>query len=270
MSMIKLTDSEFVQFVEYMHKNYGINLEKKRALIEGRLSNLIEQKGMKTFSEYLNLIKRNNTDEITNLLNKLTTNYTYFYREDEHFKFLRDVVLPEAEKNLKMKNLCIWSAGCSSGEEPYTVAMVVEEYFGIKRAMWNIQIIASDISNKVLSKAKEAIYPEESLKMLPPTYKTKYFDKLPDGNFQVKKKIKDRITFKVFNLMSPIMDRAKYDLILCRNVMIYFDQQTKTSLVERFYNATKPGGYLFIGHSESIQRNETKYKYIIPATYKKV
>lgn len=267
--MVKLTDSEFLSFVEYMHKNYGIDLSKKRILIEGRLSNLIEKKGMKSFSQYLESIKKNNKEEITMLINKLTTNYTYFYREESHFKYLKDFILPFEEKNNKLKILNIWSAGCSSGEEPYTLAMVIDDYFKFTGLQWKIQILASDISENVLSKAREGIYTEEAIKNLPESYKKRYFQKTNDGKYQVVPEIKKYVTFKVFNLMEPIAAKNKFDVIFCRNVMIYFNAETKMNIVNKFYDATKPGGYLMIGHAETIQRNKSKYLYINPAIYKK-
>jgi len=267
--MIKLTDIEFQQFVKYMHSNYGIDLSKKRQLIEGRLSNMVERKGMKTFTEYMNSIKRNDKDEISLLINKLTTNYTYFYREENHFKYLKEVILPHEEQTNKLKTINIWSAGCSSGEEPYTLAMIISDYLQLKRMSWKVQIVATDISQNVLDKAKEAIYAEESLKDLPQSYKTRFFKKTPDNKYEVTQEIKSLITFKTFNLMDPIIEKNKYNVIFCRNVMIYFNAATKIELVNKFYGATQLGGHLMIGHAETIQRDQSKYKYICPAIYKK-
>ncbi len=266
--MIKITDNEFLEFVQYMHKNYGIDLSKKRQLIEGRLSNLIEKKGMKSFSEYMINIKKNNGEEVSTLINKLTTNYTYFYREENHFKYLQEVILPFEEKMNKLKTLNIWSAGCSSGEEPYTIAMVLDDYFKYKKQDWKIQIVATDISQDVLAKAEEALYMEESLKLLPDSYKKRYFIKEKD-KYRINLDIKKQVTFKTFNLMEKIPERNKYNVILCRNVMIYFNSDTKLGLVNRFYEATKPEGHLMIGHAETIQRGQTKFKYICPAIYKR-
>lgn len=267
--MVKLTDNEFLDFVQYMHKNYGIDLSKKRILIEGRLSNLVEKKGMSNFGQYLESVKRNNKEEITMLINKLTTNYTYFYREENHFKYLKEVILPFEEKNNKSKILNIWSAGCSSGEEPYTIAMVLDDYFKFAGSQWKIQILASDISENVLSKAREGIYAEEAIKNLPDSYKKRYFDRTNDGKLQVNADIRKHVTFKVFNLMDTITEKNKYDVIFCRNVMIYFNAETKLNIVNKFYDANKSGGYLMIGHAETIQRNKSKYLYINPAIYKK-
>lgn len=268
--MVKLTDNEFLEFVNFMHKNYGIDLTKKRILIEGRLSNLVERKGMSSFSQYLDNIKRNNKEEITMLINKLTTNYTYFYREENHFKYLKDVILPYEEKNNRTKTLNIWSAGCSSGEEPYTLAMIISDYFKFSgNNNWNIQILATDISENVLTKAQEGIYAEDSLTKLPESYKKRYFLKTKDDKYEVSPEIKKHITFKTFNLMDPIAAKNKYDIIFCRNVMIYFNPETKMNIVNKFYDATKPQGYLMIGHAETIQRNQSKFMYINPAIYKK-
>lgn len=267
--MIKLTDSEFLEFVEYMQKNYGIDLSKKKILIEGRLSNLIARKGMSSFGEFLDSIKKNNKEELTLLINKLTTNYTFFYREESHFKYLREVILPYEENNNKSKTINIWSAGCSSGEEPYTIAMVINDYFKFSANKWKVQILATDISENVLSKAREGIYSGDSIKSLPESYKKRYFVKIDDGFYQVSPEIKSQVTFKVFNLMDPIVAKNKYDVIFCRNVMIYFNAETKMRLVNKFYEATKPGGYLMIGHAETIQRNQSKYIYVNPAIYKK-
>lgn len=267
--MVKLTDSEFLEFVDYMHKNYGIDLTKKRQLIEGRLSNMIERKGMKSFGQYMTSIKRNNREEIITLINKLTTNYTYFYREENHFKYLKEVILPYEEKNNTTKVINIWSAGCSSGEEPYTIAMIINNYFALKKSKWKIQILATDISENVLSKAREGIYSEESLSKMPPSFVKRYFLKTKDSKYEVIPEIKECVTFKAFNLMEPIRERNKYDVIFCRNVMIYFNINTKINLVNKFYEAVKIGGHLMIGHAETIQRDQSKFKYICPATYKK-
>lgn len=266
--MLRLTDKEFLEYVKYMHSNYGIDLSKKRVLIEGRLSNIVNKKGMNSFSEYLSSIKKNDKDEVTTLINKLTTNYTYFYREESHFEYISKIILPHMEKENRSKVLNIWSAGCSSGEEPYTIAMVLDDYFKYNASQWKIQILATDISNNVLSKAKEGIYSEESLKRLPQAYKKRYFKSLGD-TYEVIPEIKKYIIFKELNLMDNILEKNKYDIVFLRNVMIYFNSETKVQIVNKIYEATKLGGYLLIGHAEALQRDKTKYHYIRPAVYKK-
>lgn len=269
--MIQITDKEFTDLVEFMHKNYGINLINKRQLIEGRMSNVLVKMGMKSFSDYITLIKKGNNEHIETLINRLTTNHTFFYREDNHYKFLKEVILPEHEAKSVTRNFNIWSAACSSGEEPYTIAMAIDDYFGPKKSLWNTRILATDISQNVLNKAKEAIYQEESLKDLPPAWKSKYLKKLDNGKYEMIPHIKNEVQFKTFNLMEsiPSLQINKYHLIFCRNVMIYFDMNTKNDLINRLYDALVPGGYLFIGHSETVQRDKSKFNYICPAIYRK-
>ena len=267
--MLRLTDGEFLEFVKYMRNNYGIDLSKKRILIEGRLSNAIDKKGMSSFSQYLESIKSNSKEEITMLVNKLTTNYTYFYREEGHFDYLREVILPKHEKENSSKQLNIWSAGCSSGEEPYTIAMVLDDYFKYRINQWDIHINAGDISEKVLSKAREGIYPKESLIKLPDPYKKRYFKMIGGNEYEVIPEIKKYVTFKTFNLMDYAYEKNKYDVIFLRNVMIYFNGETKKHIIDKIYDATKPEGYLMIGHAEALQRDKSKYIYIKPAIYKK-
>ena len=267
--MVQMTDKEFLEFVKYMNANYGIDLSKKKVLIEGRLSNIIEKKGMSSFGQYLESVKNNSKEEITMLVNKLTTNYTYFYREESHFEYLKETILPNEEKNNKTKILNIWSAGCSSGEEPYTIAMILDDYFKYSIDRWKININATDISENVLKKAREGIYSEDSIKRLPEHFKKKYLIRLNDNKYQVTTEIKKHINFKVFNLMSPIIEKNKYHFVFLRNVMIYFDPETKINIVNKLYDAIWPGGYLLIGHAETIQRNNSNFQYIKPAVYKK-
>ncbi len=173
-------------------------------------------------------------------------------------------------KQKKNKVLSIWSAGCSSGEEPYTISMILKDYLGAQAAAWDTRVLATDISQKVLAQAQNAIYEAESLSKIPDRWKTEYFKKLPDGRYAVAPHIKSNVIFRTFNLMNPIQFKIKFDVIFCRNVMIYFDQPTKDALVNRFYHATNAGGYLLIGHSESLNKERLAYKYIMPATYQKI
>lgn len=268
--MLKITDQEFHDLITFVHKNYGIDLSKKRILIEGRMSNILMAYGHTTFRQYLDFLFADKTgNELTTLINKLTTNYTYFLREHEHFDFLANKVLPVFEQTHSQKVLYIWSAGCSSGQEPYTLAMALDQYFGIHKKEWNTQILASDISMNVLDKAKKAIYTLDEIKDIPPEWKQKYFVDLKNGTFQVCEKIRNEVVFKVINLMDNFQFKHKFDLILCRNVMIYFDGPTKRTLVDKYFDWTAESGYLFIGHSESLAKDVTRYSYVQPAIYQK-
>lgn len=271
--MLSISDKDFQRLVHYVKSNYGIDLSKKRQLISGRLSNTITNMGYQDFTGYVDHIvsgKSSKDNEI--MLNKLTTNYTYFYREKTHFDYFRDTILPYVvEAKGKNKVMSIWSAGCSSGEEPYTITMLIREFLGSKASAWDTRILATDISHQVLAKAKNGLYEAESLRELPQDWKRKYFIPVKEspGTYEVSKELRNNVIFRTFNLMSPIRFKLKFDVIFCRNVMIYFDQDTKEALVQRFYQASNPGAYLLIGHSENLNKERTPYDYIMPATYRK-
>lgn len=269
--MLTINESDFQRLVQFVKKDYGINLSKKKQLITGRLSNTIISMGFNTFQEYVDyLIKNKKPEDLELMLNKLTTNYTYFMREESHFDFFTKTILPYLESKKKDRVLSIWSAGCSSGEEPYTISMILKEYFGPKASMWDTRVLATDISQNALRAATNAVYDEDSLKELPAGWKSKYFRPAGQpGVYTVSPDIKSNVIFRTFNLMNPIQFRLKFDVIFCRNVMIYFDQPTKEALVNRFYQATSPGGYLLIGHSEGLNKETNPYKYLQPATYRK-
>lgn len=269
--MLTLTDSDFQRLYTYIRKNYGIDLSKKKQLIVSRLTNTLTARGYTGFSQYVEeILSGRDKEMVTSMLNRLTTNYTYFLREEAHFKFLWDMVLPAlAKRHERDRVLSIWSAGCSSGEEPYTISMYLKEYFGAQANSWDTRILATDISQKILNTARNPSYQEESLERIPPSWKKKYFVKEQDGSYSVAQPIKQNVIFKTFNLMDPIRFRRPFDLIFCRNVMIYFNQPTKDALVRRFYDATVPGGYLFIGHSEGLNKADCPYQYIMPAIYQR-
>ena len=268
---LKIEDADFKRITTLMLNKYGINLTQKRTLIEGRLGNTIQQRGFTDFKGFIDMVVADRSGtEMINLLNKLTTNHTFFYREKEHYEFMRDVALPYFEKTKKDHRINVWSAACSSGEEPYTNIMALLEYFGTKTASWRIELLATDISERVMNIAKEAVYHQDSMKNLDEKWKKKYFVKQANDCYKVSPEVTKRVTFRTFNLMDPVPFTAyKYDIIFCRNVMIYFEQETKIALVKRLYEALAPGGYLFIGHAESITRGETEYEFVKPAIYRK-
>jgi chemotaxis protein methyltransferase CheR len=241
-------------------------------LIEGRLTSTLQAKGCKTFTDYIHLLKKDNTgEEITTFLNKITTNLTFFMREPKHFEFLTEKILPEQEKTNTRKTFRIWSAGCSLGAEAYTTLMILNDHFGAKKSLWRTPVLATDISQSVLAGAKEATYKSDLLKDIPPTWRTKYFKATgPDKEeFQVVPQIRQDVEFKVLNLMDNFQFPYQFNLIFCRNVMIYFDAETRKKLVNKYYEKLEPGGYLFIGHSETIPRDASPFQFIQPAVYRK-
>lgn len=164
----------------------------------------------------------------------------------------------------------IWSAACSSGEEPFTLAMLIDEYFGGNKAGWDTTILASDISQKVLDMAKTGIYSEEKMSDVPERWKKKYFKDQGSGQYMISDAIRREVVFGRINLMDEVFPfKKKMHVIFCRNVMIYFDNEVKEKLVNHLYEITEPGGYLFIGHSEGLNREKTRYRYIMPAVYRK-
>lgn len=265
-----ITQKEFKQLVEYIKGNFGINLtENKIGLVTNRLGSLVEKSNYKNFSEYYEYIISDKTGvAVAELINKITTNYTYFWREEKHFEFFRDQIIPYLEETQKdSRDLRIWSAGCSSGEEPYTLQMLLKENLGSKG--WDAKILATDISTQVLMKAEKGVYASETITNLPAILKNKYFNKVDHETVKVADSIRNEIIFKKFNLMNNFPFKKKFQVIFCRNVMIYFDVITKRELINKFYEFTEPGGYLFVGHSESVEREYSDYTYIKPAIYRK-
>lgn len=270
--MNRITEKEFKEFAEYIRSHYGINLKmEKLALVEGRLNHVLASKNFKSLSEYLNYVVADKTGQAAvTLLNKITTNYTYFMREPDHFYFFRDKVLPVLANTVKDKDLRIWSAACSSGEEPYTLAMIIDEFFGKEKLWWDTKILATDISNQVLDTARKGLYAKERIASLSASWKLNYFKDFDAEHAILTERIRNDVIYRKLNFMDRIFPfKRKFHVIFCRNVMIYFDNKTKYELVEKLYDLTEYGGYLFIGHSESLDRNFTRFKYVMPAVYRK-
>lgn len=270
--MDPISGTEFKLLKTIFNERYGIELkEEKKALVESRLGKVLQAKGMNNLSEYLEAVFQDISGTLEQeLVEKLTTNHTFFMREQEHFLFFRDTVLPYLSGSVRDRDLRIWSAGCSSGEEAYTIAMVLADYFHYSQEQWNTKMLATDISSVVLEKAADGLYPAESIANLPARWKKIYFQKAGNDRVQICDKIRDEVIFRHLNLHDPIFRfKRKFHVIFCRNVMIYFSTQMKRELIHKFYDWTEPGGYLFIGHSESLGRDAAGYKYIKPSIYRK-
>lgn len=270
--MVEITKKEFQQLSDYIKRNYGIRLkEEKMTLVSGRLHNVLQQEGFSSFTEYYNhLISDETGNAVIKLVDRITTNHTFFMREASHFFYFRDKVLPYLSETVKDKDLRIWCAACSSGEEAYTLAMVIDEFFGNAKMWWDTKILATDISEQVLDTAIKGIYSKDRIEALPPNWKRNYFKVFDDESLILIDKIRNNVIFRKLNLMNTVFPfRKKLHTIFCRNVMIYFDNETKDRLVEKFYDHLEYGGYLFIGHSESLNRETTRFKYILPSVYRK-
>ena len=267
---LTITDADFQRLVRFIQEHYGIDLSKKRQLITSRLSQSLKSRGYHDFKSFLeHLFTTQDPQDLELVLNKLTTNYTYFLREKDHFTFFQQTVLPELEKrHQKDKVLAIWSAGCSSGEEPYTLSMCLKDYFGPQAKQWDTRVLATDISQQAMSKAQAAVYQPPA--DMPADWLRRYFiQDVPGSQYTVAPAIRSNVIFRTFNLMDPIRFRLKFDVIFCRNVMIYFDQKTRDGLIQLFYNAMAPNAYLFISQSESLGQTPL-FRMVSPAVYRRV
>lgn len=268
---LQITADEFERFRALIYGESGISLnQEKRTLLVTRLSKRLRDLGRETFSEYYDMVTGDPTgEEFTRLLDLISTNKTDFFREPKHFEFLRDEILPDLERE---KRIRVWSSACSTGEEPYTIAMTLLESIQ-NPAQWDFKILASDLSTRVLAKAAAGVYDEDRFRDVPDDLIKRHFLRGrggSEGSFKVKPHLASMIRFRRLNLMDdqfPI--KTPLDLIFCRNVMIYFDRPTQETLVNKFYRYLKPGGYLFIGHSESLQWVTHPFTSLAPTIYQK-
>jgi chemotaxis protein methyltransferase CheR len=274
--MMTITNKEFNLIRSLVYNRFGINLsDKKRSFIVSRLQKLLRAEGYKTFKEYYKSILDDKSGmALKQLANFISTNYTFFNRESAHFDFFYKTALPAIVKRARAANsndIRIWCAGCSSGEEPYMLTMLMLEYFGDEYASWNGGILATDISDKALKVAMSGVYSKEQVQLIPAMLRNKYFTKAGKEHWAVKPIVKREVLFRRFNLMNKQFPFKKsFHIIFCRNVMIYFDKPTRDALVNRFHQFTDPGGFFFIGHSESLTRSDCPYEYIMPALYRRV
>ncbi len=272
--MLELRDTEFEKISQLVYSHCGIHLhDGKKELVKARLSKRIREGDFRSFAEYYEYVRTGEgTEEFITMIDSLSTNLTSFFREDGHFRALARFVpamLREEARRVKPR-LRFWSAGCSSGEEPYTMAITALE--AAQGMSAELRILATDISTRVLKKAEQGIYPVDRVKAIPADLLRKYFQAGQDnwaGHYRVKKDVQRLVTFQRFNLMDPIAAGDPFDVIFCRNVMIYFDKKTQEGLINRFHSRLATGGYLFIGHSESLTGLNHAFKYLEPSLYRK-
>lgn len=266
-----ITDGEFERFRALVYRECGIHLSaNKKSLLVSRLAKRLRALSLTSFQDYYDLVAADPAgDELTHLLDCISTNKTDFFREPQHFEFLREQILPELAP---VKRLRIWSAACSSGEEPYTIAMTIADAVDNLR-LWDCRILASDISTQVLAKAAAGIYDEDRVAGLPADLVRRHFLKgsgAHAGKVKVKPHLAGVITFRRINLMDdryPI--KSSLDAIFCRNVMIYFDRSTQERVVNKLHDYLRPGGWLLIGHSESLQWVRHPFEHVAPTIYRK-
>jgi chemotaxis protein methyltransferase CheR len=269
----RLTATDFNKISALVYSQCGINLEPcKKIMLESRLNKRLRALQLTSFEEYLRFVtsKEGAESELVNMIDVVTTNKTDFFREPHHFEFLKEVLVPQFI-NGGHRNLKVWSSACSSGEEPYTLAMVLQE-FATKEAGFSYEITASDISTTVLQKAAQAIYNTDRAADIPEYFKKKYLLKSKDLSLprvRIVPQLREKVTFRNINLMDSELDVDLMDVIFCRNVLIYFDRETQLKVIQNLLKKLKKGGVLFIGHSESLHFFDLPVKQIRPTIFQK-
>jgi chemotaxis protein methyltransferase CheR len=272
-----MTAQEFTRLSEFIHTQCGIKMPPgKKIMLEARLQKRLKSVGAATFGEYCEYLfnSPNSQEELVQMINAVTTNKTDFFREPGHFHILTDTVLPPFIDPASGGGSCftVWSAGCSSGEEPYTLAMVLSEFAALHPG-FRFSIVATDISTKVLEKAKLGIYDEERVATVPVSIKQKYLMKSKDrgkGQVRITPELRSQICFERVNLMDEQYRRAELlDVVFCRNVIIYFERLNQEKLLGRLCNSLKPGGYLFLGHSETVHGFDLPLQRVTSTVYRK-
>ncbi len=268
-----LGDAEFEFIRHVIAENAGIILgPNKRQLVQGRLARRLRELGLPSYESYCAHVRDSGPEELVGLINALTTNVTSFFRENHHFEALSSYMIPEAlKRNQTSRRLRIWSAGCSTGEEPYCIAMVLSECLpsGIR---WDAKILATDIDSEVINTAQQGIYPSDRLSAVSEARLRRCFRKgvgTHSGQAMIQPDVARLITFRTLNLQNNWPMQGPFDVIFCRNVMIYFDQPTREKLVMRFAGLLAPGGYLCLGHSESIHAGTAPFRLVGKTIYRK-
>jgi chemotaxis protein methyltransferase CheR len=269
----ELTDSEFKRLRELVHARTGIALsEAKRELVYGRLARRLRKLKLTSFAEYCRLVESAESEELQELTNAITTNLTAFFRENHHFEQLGVETLPQiASRRSAMRRVRLWSAGCSTGEEPYSMAVVLRE--GLARLPnWDIKLLATDIDSKVVATAAEGVYAADRFKGVSAERVRNWFSQVTGrpGFCAASADLKALITFKQLNLLEPWPVKGPFDVIFCRNVVIYFDKATQRRLFDRMADLQEPGGWLFIGHSENLLHVTRRYKLVGRTVYRRV
>lgn len=268
----ELRDKDFRKIVELVMNTAGIVLsEKKRPFIQGRLGRRLRALGMQDFRQYCSLLETpDGDDERSNLINAITTNHTSFFREPHHFTYLARTILPKIVNEGKdQRRLRIWSAGCSTGEEPYTIAMTLREQASLLSG-WDVKVLATDLDTNVVAHAAAGIYDAERVEDVPSSLRKRFVTELPGGKVQMNDELCSLITFAPLNLLQPWPMKGPFDIIFCRNVVIYFDKPTQRKLFDRYAQILKPDGSLFIGHSESLLNVTDRFDLVGRTIYRRI
>jgi chemotaxis protein methyltransferase CheR len=259
--------SDFLFIKKILHEKSGIELhEGKEVMVYSRLARRLKELNMSSFKSYCDFVSNpEGASELMQMVNALTTNLTHFFRENHHFEHLKNIILPAHLSSDKKHKMRIWSAGCSTGEEPYSIAMTVLENPQIKSM--DFKILATDIDTNVVATAQKGEYQDGSA--IPASYISKYCDEKPGGKIQIKQPVKSLIQFNPLNLQDGWPMNGPFDVIFCRNTVIYFSKKTQAVLFDRFANILSPDGWLFIGHSESLYNVTERFELVDKSIYRR-
>lgn len=265
-----LSDRDFERIRALIRTRAGIFLsEAKRQLVYGRLARRLRKLRLASFTAYLDFLERGDSMEIEEFTNALTTNLTSFFREPHHFDYLTEEVFPYlARRNAATRRLRLWSAACSTGEEPYSLAITLAESMDRFRG-WDLRILATDLDSQVLRQAQEGVYPADRLRGMSPACRDRWFVRLGAHHYTVAEQLRSLIRFRQVNLVQPWPFRGPFDVILCRNVVIYFDKQTQRTLFRRIAQIQSDGSYLFVGHSETLYKVTDQYTSLGKTMYRR-
>lgn len=269
---MNMTEEEFSRILRFLKSRYGIDMANKKEIVRGRLENHVRIAGFRNYTEYMNAVETDISGRMEKeLVNFLSTNHTFFMREFEHFDFLRKEVLPWLrQREAAKKDLCIWCGAASTGQEPYMTAMLLIDFFGMEHSLWDTKVLATDISTDALRQAVAGIYTREQIDALPETWKRRFLRaRRGTDTYEISGQVKEQVLFRQFNLMDPFPFKRKMHIIFLRNVMIYFDHETRKQLLKKVYDVMEPGGYLFIGRTETLDRNAVPLRMIQPSIFRK-
>ena len=268
--MLPLSETEFSQLVAFVRGRYGINLEKKRELVISRLSFHISSRGFRSYGEYLREVTSNpDGDECQRMIDRLSTNHTYFFREMECLKHFIGTALPQRlSESADPVRICC--AAASSGQECYTIAMELRAALSIASPPTDFTILATDVNREVIAAGERGVYPDKELANIPDRLRRLCTKNVGNGSFEVTEALRSHVVWKRMNLMDPFFFPYSFDAVFCRNVMFYFNPETRETLVPKFSAVLKPGGCFYVGLTESIDRHRHYFSYIAPSIYRKV
>ncbi|TYQ16667.1 UNVERIFIED_CONTAM: chemotaxis protein methyltransferase CheR [Acetivibrio alkalicellulosi] len=265
-----LSDGMFLKYVSFIYDKFGIHISQdKKDMLQSKILKLIVKNRIESYEEYFRLLTQvRDKETLLEFSSEITVNKTDFFRENNHFEYIKNnvnFIVDNNKRIIRNNEIRVWSAGCSTGEEPYTLGVILQEHF---LQGTYIKILATDLSTRVLKEAVTGVYSPAIKNNIDKYYLLKYFKK-QGSEWKVNENLRRLVTFRLFNLMDDFPFKKSFDMIFCRNVMIYFDSKVQQKLIDKFYDVLVPGGLLFIGHSESLTGKKHKFQYLKPTIYMK-